>query len=73
VRLAPVFNHPYSAAGPTNTVQMFYSVGGTAQRRLSGVEQQPDYYVNIINVSPSTCQSAPACDMFVDFTKPRGL
>jgi hypothetical protein len=65
---------PFSAAGPTNTIQLFYSVGGTP---VTGgypvLNTNTDYYVNIRNMPASSCNSAPACDMFVDFAKPRGL
>ncbi len=69
----PGLQPPYSAAGPSNTIQMFFSVGGNPQPGGYPVLQpNTTYYVNIMNVIGSTCRDAPTCDMFVDFSKPRG-
>jgi hypothetical protein len=66
---------PFSGQGPSNTIQMFYCVGGTADQcgGYPVLNANTDYYVNVMNVTPSSCQSAPSCDKFIDFAKPRGL
>ena len=64
---------PYSTA-MGNTVWISFTVGGTPVSGIYPVLQpSTTYYVNIMNVTPSTCQGSGVCDMYVDFAKPRGL
>jgi hypothetical protein len=63
---------PFSEVGPTNTVRVLFQVGGTPVD-YPVLSTNTTYYLNIVNVTPSSCQASANCDMFVDFVKPRGL
>src|SRR5262249_10319563 len=67
---------PKSLVGPSNTIQVFFQVGGVpAPGGIPILDVNTDYYINIKNEANSTCMQPPAngtCDKFIDFAKPRG-
>jgi hypothetical protein len=62
-----------SQVGPSDSLQVFYQVGGTAVANGPAVfGTNTDVYVSVI-MSPNPSCAASGCNDSVDFTKPRGL
>jgi hypothetical protein len=67
-------NPPMSQVGPSDSIQVFYQVGGTAVANgpaVFGIDT--DVYVNMIQSPNPSCAANGGCDKGVDFSKPRGL
>jgi hypothetical protein len=62
-----------SATG-SNSITFYFSVGTTesSANYYPQLEVNKYYYLNIRNVPGSTCFGTGGCDMFIDFSKPRG-
>jgi hypothetical protein len=65
---------PPASTQQGNTITQYFSVGGSPVSGYYPVLQpNTTYYLNIMNVTPSSCQLNGICDMYVDLTKPAGL
>jgi hypothetical protein len=59
---------------PTNSLTFYFTVG-TAENYTSYypvLQTGKTYYINIQNAVGATCYTTGGCDMFIDFSKPRG-